>query len=54
MNQGPHKVPANTTLYFELEMIDTKDGPTIDYFSEIDTNGDKKLTSNFPKRYTNT
>jgi len=37
-------VPGNSTLYFELEMIDTAEGPAIDIFSEIDMDGDDKIT----------
>jgi hypothetical protein len=37
-------VPGNSTLYFELEMIDTAKGPEIDIFSEIDMDGDDKIT----------
>ena len=37
-------VPGNSTLYFELEMVDTAEGPTIDIFSEIDMDGDDKIT----------
>ena len=37
-------VPGNSTLYFELEMIDTAEGPEIDIFSEIDMDGDDKIT----------
>ena len=37
-------MPANSTLYFELEMIDTAEGPDIDIFSEIDMDGDDKIT----------
>ena len=37
-------MPGNSTLYFELEMIDTAEGPEIDIFSEIDMDGDDKIT----------
>ena len=37
-------MPPESTLYFEIEMVDISDGTEIDMFSDMDTDRDGKLT----------
>ena len=37
-------MPPESTLYFEIEMVNIRDGTEIDMFSDMDTDRDGKLT----------
>ena len=37
-------MPQESTLYFEIEMVNIRDGTEIDMFSDMDTDRDGKLT----------
>ena len=38
-------MPPESTLYFEIEMVDIRDGTEIDMFADMDTNKDGKSCS---------